>query len=694
MSTLSTNIYGSSTNKGFGGLISGLDTDDLVNQMLTGAKSKINKQYQAKQKLLYKQQAYREVSSKLVKFSDKYLSYASGSSTNILSPKFFQAYTYKSSSDNVNISGDSDNIKNFEINSITSVASYATMTSTNQVSNKAFSSDVIPGYISSLSGDTFSIKYNDTTYNLTVESGFAGTDLGAVVTQLNEQLSTITGNSNNELLKYSLVDGRIDLNDKSAYLTAASSDFLNVLNMKVGSGYGASSTAEITNTDNLVRTAKQVLLDGTISFELNGVKKSINLSEMRQDNGDGTYTDLYTYDAEGLSKFLQDKLTSAYGADKVTVEPVDGKLTFTASGTTNVFGVSSISTELSNFTGIKSGDYNRLNKTAAMGSGDLGLAVALTETTLENGNQGYAIKINSKLFEFEKTATLNDLLKKINDDTDAKVNVTYSSITDTFSIKADETGSHIGISIEEVGGGNLAAVLFGSSGRVATAGQDTVMSYTQNGVSTSITRSTANFTIDGINLELSKNAAGLTASETPITFNVTNNSDEVIEKVKQFLNDYNEIIDLLNTKTKEKPDRDYQPLTPEQQDEMEEAEIADWVVQAKKGILYSDNNMNSILREIRSAMTGITTVSNLSLSSIGIASASMDTSGKLILDEDKFKGALLENPDEFANLFAGTTTQEGGKSGIAVQVLSVLRKNIGAFGTSGILIDEAGLDGN
>jgi len=59
MSILSTNIYGSSTSSGIGGLATGLDTDTLVNQMAAGTKNKINKAYQAKQKLLYRQESYR-----------------------------------------------------------------------------------------------------------------------------------------------------------------------------------------------------------------------------------------------------------------------------------------------------------------------------------------------------------------------------------------------------------------------------------------------------------------------------------------------------------------------------------------------------------------------------------------------------------------------------------------------------------
>lgn len=159
MASISNSIYGSSINKGFGGLMSGLDTDDLVNKMLAATRNKINRQYQAKQKLLYRQEAYREVSSKLLSFSDKYFSYASGLKTNILSANFFEAYTYKPSSSYVNVTGNAENIKNFSINSITSVASEASLVSSKKVSSNIIDSSIIGEYISPLAGDTFSVRY-------------------------------------------------------------------------------------------------------------------------------------------------------------------------------------------------------------------------------------------------------------------------------------------------------------------------------------------------------------------------------------------------------------------------------------------------------------------------------------------------------------------------------------------------------
>ena len=568
MSILSTNLYGSSVNKGMGGLMSGLDTDDLVNQMTAATRNKINKQYQAKQKLLYKQEAYREISSKLLAFNNKYFSYSSGSKTNILSPKFFESYTYKSSSNYVNVTGSADVISNFKINSITSVAKAATYT-TNSVSSQSFSSDAIIGNIS-----------------------------------------------------------------------------------------------------------EDVLLSSSITFDFNGVKKAIALSEMVDGKPDGSP---YTYDAEGLADFLNTKLAEVYGAGRVNAE-LDASQTsimFSASGSTDVFSVSNISNDLSILTGIKSGDSNRLKVSKTIGD----IYGEVTDCS---------IIINGKSIDgISKDMSISEVLKKINKESD--VDITYSNTTDKFVIVSKDTGKASKIEIT----GALADKLFGGSigTDIEITGEDTVMNVTIHGQDIDITRSTANFSIDGINVELGKNAI-LSPEENPITFDVKNNTDEVIERVKQFIDDYNEIIDLLGTKTKEKPRRDYPPLTPEQQDEMKEKEIENWLKEAKKGVLFGDKNITSLLNKMRASMSGMTSVSDLALSNIGISAASMDTSGKLVFNEEKFREKLIEAPDQIASLFTGIAdeTDEYAKSGIANQILDILRENIGAMGTSGKLIEEAGLD--
>lgn len=688
MSTLSTNLYGLSTNKGVGGLISGLDTDDLVKQMTAVTRNKINRQYQSKQKLLYRQESYREISTKLLSFSNKYFSYSSGSINNILSPKFFESYTYKSSSNYVNVTGNAENIKNFSINEILSVATAASFNSSERVSSDIIESKELTDFTSTIAGGTMTVEYDGKSYNLSIDKGFGNTNEGQitlsdVTKQLNEKLRGFS-----ELKSLSATisdDGKgisisSSVEGKEVKLTAASSSILDNLKFEVGKL--ATSTSEIVTSDLIKDTASILANENSyITFEYNGVTKKISLNE--------------TINKSNISEYLQKELNKAFGEGKITIDKESNNILFTVNnGDTNIFGVSSISGDLSNFIDIESGDYNRLNRNKPLAeSGLLGIHnVNIIKD--EEGKEFYRLTINDTDIDFETSMSVTEVINKINNNAEAGVRIYYSSTTDTFMVKATETGSHKGISIA-AGEGNktLAQALFGSGIDITgidEKGKDTVMTYTLNGVENTVIRSTANFTIDEINIELNEKASTITNA---VTFDTTNNSDEVVNRVKQFINDYNEIIDLISTKTSEKPNRNYLPLTPEQQDEMKEDEIKNWMEEEKKGVLYGDSKMNTLLRNLREAMSGFTDVSSLTLSGLGISAASMDTSGKLILDEKKFKEKLLENPDEIARLFTNTSSNTGkdAKSGISIQLQAILRENVGTYGTTGLLIDEAGM---
>ena len=73
-SSSSSSAYGV-TSKGIGGLATGLDTDEIIKGMTIGIRSKIAKQLQSKQLLTWQTDAYRSISSKLIDFSKKYLTY-------------------------------------------------------------------------------------------------------------------------------------------------------------------------------------------------------------------------------------------------------------------------------------------------------------------------------------------------------------------------------------------------------------------------------------------------------------------------------------------------------------------------------------------------------------------------------------------------------------------------------------------
>jgi len=81
------------SSNGLSGLVSGLDTDSMVEKMLQGTQTKIDKQNQQKQLIEWKQSMYRSTVTKINTFSDSYFdsSYDSDLENNLSSSDFFNS---------------------------------------------------------------------------------------------------------------------------------------------------------------------------------------------------------------------------------------------------------------------------------------------------------------------------------------------------------------------------------------------------------------------------------------------------------------------------------------------------------------------------------------------------------------------------------------------------------------------------
>jgi len=88
-SSSSSSIYGNSNI--ISGLASGMDTESMIENAVSGIKDRIAGVNQDREMLEWEQNAYRSIIDKLANFSDKYLSYTS--STNLLSASFFNNAT-------------------------------------------------------------------------------------------------------------------------------------------------------------------------------------------------------------------------------------------------------------------------------------------------------------------------------------------------------------------------------------------------------------------------------------------------------------------------------------------------------------------------------------------------------------------------------------------------------------------------
>ena len=310
--------------------------------------------------------------------------------------------------------------------------------------------------------------------------------------------------------------------------------------------------------------------------------------------------------------------------------------------------------------------------------------IAFTKELVADEDGNFKLSINGKEFTFNKNTTISVMVNEINN-SDAGVKMTFSSVTQSFKLESKTTGTEGKIDIDQTAG-NLMNVLFNTDDTFENAvyGKNGTVTLSTDGVNQITYTSASNaYTFDGttINIEKLGDFNAETEGVEPITVTTERDSEGVKDIVVKFIDDYNTLIgDLykeINTSRPKSNGDYYDPLTEEQEEEMENDEIEKWNEQAKKGLLYQDSYISRFLSSIRTTMTS--SVEGFSLSDLGITvSDNLSDYGKLIIDEDKLDSALENYGDQAAKLF--TDPNEGLAAKLTSTVDSAISKKEGNYG--------------
>lgn len=280
---------------------------------------------------------------------------------------------------------------------------------------------------------------------------------------------------------------------------------------------------------------------------------------------------------------------------------------------------------------------------------------------------------------FNDKKTLNDLATAFSN-SGANIQGGYDTVNDSFSLYNKTSGSANKIDLKA--NNDTSAELLNKlhlasyNGQTNTLGNE--ISFTKNTLTPAAVGTNAKATIDGKTYESDTNKLnvanviynfnGVSAKNADGTYqastiSVSQDTDKIVDNVKKFVETYNTLIDSLNTKYREEKNTDYKPLTKKQEGEMTESQIDKWNEKAKSGLLYHDNNIYSIISDMRESLyTKVDAVDTVltdakgnkysynTMSSIGITSST--NQGHITLDEEKLKKALTEDPDCVYQLFA------------------------------------------
>lgn len=175
---------------------------------------------------------------------------------------------------------------------------------------------------------------------------------------------------------------------------------------------------------------------------------------------------------------------------------------------------------------------------------------------------------------------------------------------------------------------------------------------------------------------------------------------DIKDKLVNFINDYNTLMEKLNTLTSEKRNRNFMPLTDDQKSEMSETEITLWNAKVQQGQLRRDSDLMRIANSMNESTKSVFSGSVAFLEQIGInpvADYAGTKNGTFTIDEDKLTAALENSAEDVMKLFTSTSTatastEKYANTGIAQRIKTILYNE--TVTSQALLLQKAGMEGS
>ena len=772
----SINSVGASTAKGLSGLVSGMDTESMVEKLLKGTQTKIDSQKAKKQQLLWKQEFYRDAISSVKNLKDTYFDFLNPK-TNISSNAFFQSMTSTVNSDFLSVVATTNaQSGKFTVKSIGQIATSAKFKSANDVTSEvklnineakynqlkaagktpvikinidgiereitlkgegtgdAFKNSLIDnlnkdlagtgvqvdksslefvsGYrnvvvyaddqnyldvIGVKSGTSNQIRFNMALKDINFRTNLQGSKYEFKINNLefkfdeNDTIGSVIDKINSSNagveIKYSSVEDKFVISSKETgsghqinieqttgnLMTAMFNDDAakQIMNGPIDV-YGGEYKSKVQGTSSTYSLISKQ--GGSLQINVNGKDYTLTLSAKSSNKSD--------YTKEEIIKELNEQLKKNFGTDVSGKAKMSFALTGTdlalkyEQGTAVKFYEGTSETEVSALLGLKNIDVTADNVKLT------GLGFKSGETITDNSAP---VK---NLLTIRDDTTLQDLINAVGVDSNGKANITFDAKTKELIVKGDTTKIS---SSNTVAMNNLFSTdkidfsVASGTNVVATGGQNAQFTVvTDDGTEVTMEKNTNNFTIDGLSITLKK---ATTSADKPIEITTTRDTEQILDGIVKFVDDYNKVLEKLNKMISEDPSyKKYAPLTDEQKEDMSENEVKLWEEKSKEGLLRGDSIISDLISEMRSILYTKPEDAKFALYDIGIkTSGDYKDNGKLIIDEATLRDNIANNASELQKLFAND-------DGIAKQFSGVLDKYVkSSVTTPGRLVERAGI---
>lgn len=742
------------------GVNSGFDTEAMIRQMMSAYQSKIDQQNQKLQKLQWQQEAYRDIISKFNTFKNKYFDILKRD-TYLMSPSSFSKFkaniTTKSGKDSgLKVTTSNKAVAGSHTIKVDQKAT-AAVTKGSQVAAQNFKLDVDKAMADATPDEdgNYSFALDVKVGNVAKTIEFSGADKDELLNSLNSELEKAFGktSSGDSFISASLNEnGEFQFKTSGNAMATVTERTGNFGMTKPSTRVSIDPSAALTGTSSISvsvpnfydgeMVTKNIEFQTVSSTYFDARTEDANIREAFMSLKKNAFAEKYGVDVDKVTEemmnnanFIYSSADAAYDVNKATLLNALNSAYYMEQGISFSMEGSSITARYiqdgsaAEFTmtstcdatfGLKKGSATSyLDENTKLS--DLGIEMNYTTSETktkpvldedgnptydEEGNEiteeevittavGYSININGKEIVVGKNATVADLIAAVNK-SDAGVTLSYNKLEGAFTLTANDKGA--GGDVDVLDDDVLAKALGLTSDTRASHTDGTNAMITVDGVQ--VEHNDNVYELDGITFDFSEVDP---AQGEEITVNIGKDYDDIKQAVKDFVNDYNKMIDDITAYTKTTRPRDkstnsyYEPLTDEQKEDMSEKEIEKWEELAKQGLLYNDSTVSSVLTKLRSVLYGTVEMedgSKFGLFNMGIKVASfLDDAegsklGKLTLDEEAFDKAFEEHADAIEKLF--TDPNEGVMAKINKTIEGAVKDTVASQGT---LVRKAGTTG-
>ena len=646
------------------GMVSGLDTESLVTAMVATQTAKKEKLQKAQTKLQWKQDAFKSINTKVYGLYSK-----------ISNLRFSSAYNMKkttvSDSTKATVTASSSAVNGTQKLTIEKLATSGYLTGAELKKGTTGSSTLADlGYTD---GDTtLSVTVGTTKKDIEVSST---TTIDDLVSKLKDAGVNASYDETNRRI---FVSAKETGKDNDFAITSSSKAGLNALNAaglcvssvsdqenyKKMAGYAKGTTAETSDAmleilknlknaydSNTELTLKEKNLSAKISYS--NAKDAVN----EYLDGDSTNADLKA-DREQLVNLLKQSSGKYTYVNNETGEVKD---IYEAADTAGWTAIDTKINELAKSTGLiteTTGDDGKTKEDSTKldtlkSNVKTVIAVDDNEIYTDDDKAAYYLSKDERTAAEEELADIPNQ-RAANDAVIADENNSYLDIKDYTGMGdtelralADKYADEI-MNAKSVVDNNFKDIPV-SAGATRVDAEDAKITLNN----AEFTSSSNVFNINGLTIK----ATGTTAAGESLTISTDTDTQGLYDKIKDFLTEYNSIINELTGLYNADSAKGYEPLTDDEKSEMSDSEVEKWETKIKDAILRNDSTIGGVMNSMTTAMMSSYTVNGKSYSlasfgihTLGYLNAAKNEQYAYHIDGDEDDSNTSGNTDKLLNM--------------------------------------------